>query len=219
MFIGHFAPALVAATLKDAPKLGTLCAAAQLVDIGFFGLVLAGVESLRIVPGFTAMNPMDLHHMPYTHSLLGSAVWAAGFGILIAWATGRRAAGAIAAAVVLSHWLLDLVVHVPDLTLAGEGTRFGFGLWNHPAAAISLEIGVTCMALWWFARRSAATRPAGRWSLWGFGALLLAMQAINWFGPQPIAMDATIPLQALAAYGLVIAAAAWVTRTRAMREA
>src|SRR3546814_1809627 len=79
MFVGHFAPALVAATRPHAAGLGTLFVAAQIVDIGFAALLIPGIEAMRIAPGITAMNPMDLYHMPYTHSLLGAALWAALF--------------------------------------------------------------------------------------------------------------------------------------------
>ena len=78
MFIGHWAPALAAAAVTERkPRLGTLFIAAQLVDWAFFALLLTGAEKMRVVPGITAMNPMDLYHMPFTHSLLGSAAWAA----------------------------------------------------------------------------------------------------------------------------------------------
>ena len=56
MFIGHFAPALVAAARPKAAGLGTLFVAAQLVDIGFAALLIPGVEAMRIVPGITAMK-------------------------------------------------------------------------------------------------------------------------------------------------------------------
>ena len=81
MFIGHFAPALLAAAVTpQRPRLGMYFIAAQLVDWVFFALLLLGAENMRVVPGITAMNPMDLYHMPYTHSLLGTAVFALGFG-------------------------------------------------------------------------------------------------------------------------------------------
>ncbi|MGB7374735.1 hypothetical protein [Pontixanthobacter sp.] len=74
MFIGHWAPAFIAAAAsKRSPKLGTLFIAAQLVDWGFFLFATVGLERMRIEPGITAMNPLDLYHMPYTHSLLGCA--------------------------------------------------------------------------------------------------------------------------------------------------
>ncbi|MFZ1737587.1 MAG: hypothetical protein WAT83_06615, partial [Sphingorhabdus sp.] len=83
MFIGHFAPALIAATHKDAPRLPVLMIAGQLVDWAFFALLLTGAEKMRLTPGISAMNPLDLYHMPYTHSLLGSAIFAIGFGALV----------------------------------------------------------------------------------------------------------------------------------------
>jgi predicted permease len=65
MFIGHFAPALLARGItEDAPKLGVLFIAAQLVDWAFFTFAIFGIEQLRIVPGITAMNPYDLVFMP-----------------------------------------------------------------------------------------------------------------------------------------------------------
>ena len=140
MFIGHFAPALVAAARPKAAGLGTLFVAAQLVDIGFAALLFPGLEAMRIVPGITAMNPMDLYHMPYTHSLLGALLWATGFGALVGVATKRRAAAIGAALVVLSHWFVDLLVHIPDLTLYGAPPKLGLGLWNHPMIAMPLEI-------------------------------------------------------------------------------
>ena len=117
MFIGHWAPALAAAAAsKRAPKIGTLFVAAQLVDWAFFGLLLLGVEHMRFSPGISVMNPMDLYDMPLTHSLLGAAGFAAAFAALVWLASKDSLAALIAAAVVLSHWLLDLLVHVPDDT-------------------------------------------------------------------------------------------------------
>ena len=77
MFIGHFAPAFIAAAVSPrSPRLGTLFVAAQLVDWAFFALALIGVERLRVDPAASVMVPMDLYHMPYTHSLIGAGIWA-----------------------------------------------------------------------------------------------------------------------------------------------
>ncbi len=120
MFIGHFAPAFVAASLGPrAPKLGTAFVAAQLVDWAFFGLALLGVEKMRIEPGATVMVPFDLYHMPYTHSLLGSGLWALAFALIVGLSTRNSLGAVLAGLVVMSHWLLDWVAHRPDLTLAG----------------------------------------------------------------------------------------------------
>lgn len=75
MFIGHFAPAFIAAAVSpQSPRLGTVFVAAQLIDWGFFALALIGVEKLRVDPDVSAMVPLDLYHMPYTHSLLGAGI-------------------------------------------------------------------------------------------------------------------------------------------------
>jgi hypothetical protein len=212
MFIGHFAPALVAATRPRAAGLGTLFVAAQLVDIGFAALLIPGIEAMRIVPGITAMNPMDLYHMPYTHSLLGALLWGAVFGALVWIATRRRAAAIGAILVVLSHWLLDLLVHIPDLTLVGAPPKLGLGLWNHPLIEMPLEIALTGGALLYYAIRTRA--PSGHKRLWVLAALLVLVQAIDWFGPKDPAYSLAIPATMLFAYALLALAAWWAGRDR-----
>lgn len=214
MFIGHFSVALAAAAHPKAPKLGVLIAASQLVDIGFFTLMIAGVERMRLVPGATVMNPMDLYFMPYTHSLLGSAVWALGFGLLVGAIMRSRVAGLIAGAVVLSHWLLDFLTHRPDLGIVGDSDKVGLGLWNHPTIAMPLELALIGLGFLLYARATRPKSPSGRWSLWVFAAVLLVMQAIDWLGPKPTQVDLTLPLMALAGYGVAIALGLWIGATR-----
>jgi hypothetical protein len=212
MFIGHYSTALIAATQRDAPSLGVLFAAAQIVDIGFFGFVLGGVEAMQITPGITAMNPLDLYHMPYTHSLVGTCVWAAGLALILKLVGLSSRSGLIAALVVVSHWFLDLLVHAPDLTLAGVPPKYGFGLWNYPLVEMPLEIGLTAVALWLYLR---ANPPNGR--SYAVPALILffgAAQTFNWFSPPPTKLDPSVPISALVAYGVAILLAVWVSRGR-----
>lgn len=125
--------------------------AAQFVDFAFFIFVMSGVENMRITPGITAMNPMDLYDMPYTHSLAGTfgfaAIMAGGYWLL----TKNMRGAIIAGGVVLSHWFLDVLVHVPDMTITGQPPKLGLGLWNHPFAEIPVELGITGLALWIYA--------------------------------------------------------------------
>ncbi len=210
MFIGHWAPALAAAAASTrAPKLGTLFIAAQLVDWAFFGLLLVGAEHMRFSPGISAMNPMDLYHMPFTHSLLGATGFAAVFAALVWLASKDRVAALIAGAVVLSHWLLDLLVHVPDLTLAGSPPKLGFGLWNYPAIEMPLEVGITLGALWWYAK---ARQPA-KLPVLTLATALLGLQAVNWFGPVEPEVTAGTSLLAFFAYGLATVLAWWMGKT------
>ncbi len=213
MFIGHFAPALVAATHPKAPGLGKLFVAAQLTDFAFFALVLAGVEKMRLAPGMTVMNGMDLYHMPYTHSLLGTAGWALLFAIVI-YSLSRNLTGAtIGAGVVLSHWFIDLIVHAPDLTIAGSPPKIGFGLWNYPALEMPLELAITFGALAFYALRTKSADGNNR-RIWILGGVLLALQAYNWFAPEPEILDAMMPISGLAAFTLAAGLAGWAALGR-----
>ena len=75
MFIGHYAPAFVIKSVNKTIPLWLLFLAVQLVDIAWASLVLLGIEKVRIVPGITASNPLDLYYFPFTHSLLAAIVW------------------------------------------------------------------------------------------------------------------------------------------------
>lgn len=215
MFIGHFAPAMIAARHKDAPSLPVLFIGAQLVDWAFFGLLLTGAEKMRVTPGISVMNPMDLYHMPYTHSLLGSAIFALVFGALLFAATRSRTGALIAAAVVVSHWFLDLLVHVPDLTLAGSPPKLGFGLWNHPSIEMPLELALTFGSLWLYAK-IAKPKVLPLASLAG---VLLLLQAVNWFGPVEPEVTAGTSLLAFFAFGLAALLAWWVYRSESRKQA
>lgn len=209
MFIGHWAPALALAARPRAPAIGLLFIAAQLVDWAFFAFLPLGVEHMRFSPGISAMNPMDLYHMPYTHSLLGTGLFAVGLAGLVWTASRERMAAFLAGVAVLSHWFLDLIVHVPDLTLAGNPPKLGLGLWNYPWIEMPLELGITLGALWFYAR---ARQPSfGRVIV--LAAVLLALQAVNWFGgAEPVVTLAT-SLMAFLAYGLATLAAWWMGKS------
>lgn len=211
MFIGHWAPALAIAARPKAPGLGLLFVAAQLVDWAFFGLLITGVEQMRVTPGISVMNPMDLFHMPYTHSLLGTATFAVAFAALVWTACKDRTAALLAGGVVLSHWFLDLLVHVPDLTLTGSPPKLGFGLWNYPMLEIPLELGITFGALWLYVR---ATRPAPL-RVGVLAGVLLLLQAVNWFGPVEPAVTTGTSLLAFFAFGLATLAAWWMGKSAA----
>lgn len=215
MFIGHYAPAfLAAAAFPRAPKLGAMFLAAQFVDVGFFTLALFDVEHFRMVPGTTPQTSLDLYHMPYTHSLIGTVAFAAIWcGLARAFDTGWRAT-LIGGGVVISHWLLDLIVHLPDLTIAGTPPKFGFGLWRHPWIERPLELALTFAAFGLFLHRTRGAKvPAACLAI-----TLLAAQAIDWHGKLPTRLvdpvPPTLPLMALVAFTLLALLAVWVQRTR-----
>ena len=209
MFIGHWAPALAVAAKRQRPGLDTLFIAAQLIDWAFFVFVLLGVEKLRLTPGVSAISPLDLYFMPYTHSLVGALAWGGGTTIVV-WAILRdRTAALLTGAVVVSHWLLDLLVHVPDLTIAGSPPKLGLGLWNYPGIEMPLELAMTFGALWFYVR---ARRPRLIRVL-VLAALLLGLQLFNWFGPVASEVTPGTSYLALLAYGLVTLAGWWMGKS------
>ncbi len=209
MFIGHWAPALVAASRRKSGGIAILFIGGQLIDWLFFALVLGGYERMRFTPGISVMNPLDLYHMPYTHSLLGSLVISGLFAWLL-WGIQRdRQIALIGGAVVLSHWFLDLIVHVPDLTLWGQPPKLGLGLWNHPWIEVPLELGITAAALWfyWDRRRPGISKVAM------LGVTLLVLQLINWLAPVENEVTSGTSVLAFSAYTLATLTAWWVGKS------
>ena len=166
MFIGHYGPSFACKAAKPAIPLWVLFLAVQLVDIVWSILVLLGIEKVRIVPGFTATNPLDLYYMPYTHSLPGAALWSVGAAVVYrAVAPAQKwTAAAIVGAAVFSHWILDLVVHRPDLALYDDSYKVGLGLWNYPATAFILEIALLFGGIALYLRMTEA--KDSHWPLW-----------------------------------------------------
>ncbi|HEY2796580.1 MAG TPA: hypothetical protein VGK26_01710 [Thermoanaerobaculia bacterium] len=226
MFVGHYGVAL--ASKKPAPRLslGLLFLAVQLLDILFALFVLLGIESLRIVHGFTAYNPYDLYRMPYTHSLLGALLWSAAT-TLVALASlrrlrsrDRRIAALLLGAAVFSHFLLDVPMHTPDLPLglAADSPRIGLGLWNHRWAAVMAELLVLAGGAAVYLR---ATRARSRRAALGAGAFAVALVLITVatpLMPDPPS-DRAFAVQALVLYGVLAALAEWVDRSREPRSA
>ena len=220
MFVGHYAVAFAARTVPKSPNLAICFVAVQLVDIGFFSLAYFGIEKWRPDPAITGIMPVDLYFMPYTHSLAGSAAWALAAGALVAAIVARDRkliAGAVVAALVFSHWLLDLVVHRPDLGIFDdEPVKLGFGLWDWPRIEMPLEIGLLLGGFWLYMRATRARTGWGRWSPWLLLGYLLVIQSINWFSAPPQGAAAFSGL-GLLAYAASAAFAYWVERTRADR--
>jgi hypothetical protein len=135
-------------------------------------------------------------------------VFGALFAALIWMASRNRTAALIGFGVVVSHWLLDLLVHVPDLTIAGQPPKLGLGLWNHPMIEMPIEIAITISALWLYARATGGLRL----SIAVLAGILLILQAINWFGPVATIVDANTTWLAWFAYGLATLAAWWAAR-------
>ncbi len=204
MFVGHYAPVFALRAVRQSPGLAAGFVAVQLVDIGFFSLSYFGIEKWAANPSIKGFMPVDLYFMPYTHSLVGSALWAVGAGLLFALFAreGRRLVdGALIGLLVFSHWLLDLVVHRHDLALGLDdaGSKLGFALWDQPLVVIPLELGMMLGALVIYVNATEPKGLAGRFMPWFVGGMLVVGSCVNWFTP-PAADIATFSGMGLAAY-------------------
>jgi hypothetical protein len=177
-----------------------------------FPLLIAGVERFHAVPGVT-VNRMA-GDIPYSHSLLMDAVWAALFaGAYFLLRRYPRGAWLLFAAV-LSHWVLDFVSHRPDMLLApGTQAAFGLGLWNSIPATFAVEGGFWLLAIIIYVRATKPKNRAGAYVFW-IGVVLFTLA---WYGNITSGMDPN-PVRAgisgLIFFTLIVAWAYWINRLR-----
>jgi membrane-bound metal-dependent hydrolase YbcI (DUF457 family) len=215
MFIGHFAVALAAKRAAPEVSLGTLFVACELIDLVWPVLVLAGIEIVRIDPGNTAFTPLDFVHYPWTHSLLMCVAWAALLGGVYFLIKRNRPAALVVGLVVASHWLLDAVVHRPDLPLApGASPLIGLGLWNSVGATLAVEAAMFAAGIALYLRATKARDAKGAVGFWAMIALLIIAYLGAAFGPPPPNV-AAVAWAGILGGGLTAVLAYWVDRHRA----
>ncbi len=190
MFIGHYGVGFAGrGALRDrrtGPSLGTWFMAVQWLDLVWPVFVVAGVERLRVAPNPDPFLNLEFTYYPWSHSLLAAIVWSALLGGAYRWRTGNARSSLAIGAAVFSHWVLDLVVHVPDLPLyPGSSVKLGLGLWRSVAGTVAVEGLVFALALAWYARRTRARDGVGRWALWLLVLLLVGAYAASLLGPPP----------------------------------
>src|SRR6185295_3545489 len=148
-------------------------------------LLLAGVEHVRIAPGDTAFTPLDFYDYPVTHSLLMVLGWSVlatvAYGL---WKKAWRDALVVGAAV-LSHWVLDLVAHRPDLPLWPGGPRVGLGLWNSVLWTIVVEVALFAGGLAIYLRTTVARDRTGSVALWALVVFVALIYVANITSPPP----------------------------------
>jgi membrane-bound metal-dependent hydrolase YbcI (DUF457 family) len=215
MFAGHYAAALAAKAVEPKAPLWTLIAGAQLVDIGWSALIIAGVERGSSDPSLPG-SPLVLEHMPWTHSLPAAIVWSLA-AVLLSRTLLRLSmrTAIVIGLVVFSHWLADLLVHRPDLQLYPDGPKVGFALWNLPVVEQAVEIGLLGLAgMYWAAQRVRARLKA--WPAAAFFTLLVVVQIIAMLMPSEASDSLTsFGPSALAIYLVLTAVAVFFDGRRA----
>ena len=220
MFIGHYAAGFALKSVENKASLGLLFIAVQFIDVLFFPLTLAGIEKFRLIENYTASTHFELSFMPYSHSLVAVLCWSLLFAVLARMSSKTTAnpvkIGLVVALAVLSHWLLDLIVHTEDLPLMSDDSpKLGFGLWHYALLTYLLEAVSIIGGLILYMRSTQSISTTGKYGMPIFVMLLLAINVLNIFGP--LSADDTIEttaVSALIAYVVFAAIAFWLDRHR-----
>jgi len=216
MFVGHFGVGFGAKAAAPRASLGTLVLASQFIDLLWPSLLLAGLETVEIRPGITKVTPLDFTSYPISHGLLAVVVW----GLLFAgvYQVARKyVAGAVTMFVaVVSHWVLDLLTHRPDLPLwPGSDAKVGLGLWNSLPGTLAVELAIFAAGVAFYVRTTRPVDRTGTYALAGLVAFLLLIYSGNLFGSVPPGVKAIA--WAGQAQWLLVAWAYWVDRHRTLR--
>lgn len=185
MFIGHQGIALAAKAVAPRVPLGVLVLAANWLDLIWPFLLLAGLETVAIEPRHQPMTPLAFVSYPYSHSLLFAAGWGVVVGGIYGAARKDIRGAVVVGLLVVSHWLLDLIVHRPDLPFYPGSAKVGLGLWNSLPATLLAEVLVFVPGVIIYATVTRARDGIGRWSYLAFVVFLVIMYAANVLGPPP----------------------------------
>jgi len=218
VFVGHFALALAARPHARTVSLGWLMAASYGLDLLWPLLLLAGLERVAIEPGNTAFMALRFDAYPWSHSLAMSLLWGGAVAAFAAWRGVGRGGALLLGGLVASHWVLDLVMHRPDLPLLPwTSPLLGLGVWNSIPATLALEGSLYLAGIALYLR---GTRPKRPGPSPGLVALLVApglMWSTSPLAPLP---TGTTMVAALAlAVGLLFVAAHVVDRSRTVVSA
>jgi hypothetical protein len=214
MFIGHYGVGLAAR--KAAPvSLGLLFLAVQFLDLLWPTLLLLNIEHAEITAQPDAVTPIRFTHYPYSHSLVMALVWSVLFGAIYWVFKKNRKHALVLGLCVFSHWLLDFIVHLPDLPLyIGDGSpKVGLQLWKSPLATAVVEGALFIIGLVLYLKNTTANNAIGAYGFWLLIVLLVIVHIANIFSPPPPSIGAV----AWGAQGmwLFVLLAFWVDKNRA----
>jgi len=213
MFVGHFALGFAAKRVTPRVSLVVLFAAAQLADLLWPFFLALGLEAVRINPGNPPFTQLDFVSYPYSHSLLFLVIWGVAFGWLYRMATGDGHAFLVLAGLVVSHWVLDFVTHVPDMPLYPGGPKLGLGLWNFVPATMAIELTMYAAGLWVYGVATRARDKTGHWAFLSFAVFLTIAYFASAFGGAPPSVVA-LYISAIVGGLVLLLWAWWVDRHR-----
>ncbi len=225
MFVGHYAVSFALRATEKKASLGLLFLGVQFIDLLFFSLTLFGIEKFTIIENYTESTHFKLEFMPYSHSLVAAMLWSLVIFIVLNMLRKKNNQKGLYLTVlfaiaVISHWLLDLIVHTPDLPIFLDNSYFlGFGLWNNAVLTYVLEALILLGGLYFYLKSTYQSGIKGtfisRFGMIIFVILLLAINVINIFGPLSLEdTNVSTAISAIVAYLLFAALALWLDKKR-----
>ncbi len=219
MFIGHFAVGMALKKADRALSLGFLFIGAQLSDLIYGFNLLTRVEKVSLVAGTNPLTSADYIFFPYSHSLVATLVWTGLIALIfliapIKSSLPKKKTAIVMAIAVLSHFVLDVIVHNPDMDLLGNGAyKIGLGLWNYPFASYGIEAFLMVIGLWIYLRSTKSKGLSGNLGIPLLSAILLILNAVSTFGAPETNVEYFVATM-IAIYLGTIAAAFWLDRNR-----
>lgn len=214
MFIGHLGAGLALKKFDQKTNLAWYFVSVLLPDLLLWIFILLGIEKVIVPPQFYKLHYLKFF-FPYSHSLIGTIAWSLLTYVIAEILTKRRKSAVLLALGVFSHYIFDLIVHTPDLTIAGENSlTVGLGLWNHIYLAISIEIIIFLIGLVLYIDSTKSISMTGKYGIYILAALLIAAAFVSQvLSPRP-EYGNEVAGSALLSVVLVILTAYWLDRKR-----
>jgi len=213
MLVGHLGAGLAAKAAAPRVGLGTLFAAAMLLDIILWLFVIVKLEGVVVPPDFESRHQLAFN-FPWSHSLLGALIWSAAAAAIWAFAKRERRlfafAPAVIAATVFSHWVLDFLVHPPEMPIWGPGAP-SVGLDIGQPLALYVELAVAALGLAIFLVRIPLSM-AKRASVVGIVLLAAALTVFGAYSTSPPPDMLTLAAVSLLVIFVIVAVAAVADR-------
>ena len=216
MFAGHVGAAMAIGRAERRVNVGIFIFAAVFLDFVLWLFVLLGWESVTIPVNFANTHQPEFV-FPYSHGLLASIGWSVLAGVAtFLWRSRLKEAtllaAALVAAAVFSHWLLDALVHAPELPLAGANSmKVGFGLWHTMPVALALEAFIAVAGLCVFVSGTSLSQAKKLW-LSALSVLILAFTVVGMTVAPPPPSVLAMAASSLVTIIVVCALAAWLGR-------
>ena len=156
--VDHAATALLIKRRYPSVSMVPLLVSVQAMELAWVGLNYLGVERTTTEPAVRSVADIHLSYMPFSHSVATAVAAALCAWLIVEKGLGRAALGRAIAIGIVSHLVLDLVTHAPDIAVwpGSPLPALGLGLYNRaPMWGFALEMvhGVFC---WWMYRRSGS---------------------------------------------------------------